>query len=48
VGSTGVYGAGGGAWVDEAWPLAPLSDSGRARLAAEQALATLGVSHLVP
>jgi nucleoside-diphosphate-sugar epimerase len=37
--STGVYGPGGGAWVDEAWPVAPITDSGRARAAAEAALA---------
>lgn len=40
VSSTGVYAAGGGAWVDESWPLAPVTATGRARLAAEQALAT--------
>lgn len=39
VSSTGVYGAGGGAWVDESWPVAPLTESGRARAAAEAALA---------
>jgi len=39
VSSTGVYGAGGGAWVDESWPVAPLTGSGRARAAAEAALA---------
>jgi len=38
VSSTGVYAAGGGAVVDEAWPLEPTTGSGRARLAAEQAL----------
>lgn len=38
VSSTGVYAPGGGAWVDESWPLAPSTKSGRARLAAEQAL----------
>jgi nucleoside-diphosphate-sugar epimerase len=38
VSSTGVYGPGGGAWVDETWPVAPLSASGRARVAAEEAL----------
>lgn len=40
VSSTGVYAPGGGASVDESWPLAPLTATGRARLAAEQALAT--------
>lgn len=39
VSSTGVYGAAGGAWVDEDFALAPLTASGRARLAAEEALA---------
>jgi nucleoside-diphosphate-sugar epimerase len=38
VSSTGVYAPGGGAWVDEAWPLAPITASGAARLAAERAL----------
>ncbi len=39
VSSTGVYGPGHGAWVDETWPLAPITPSGRARVAAEMALA---------
>jgi len=39
VSSTGVYGPGRGAWVDEAWPIAPFTASGRARAAAEAALA---------
>src|SRR6185312_2606120 len=34
VSSTGVYAPGGGAWVDESWPLAPVTRSGRARLEA--------------
>jgi len=38
VSSTGVYAAGGGAWVDEHWPLVPATVSGNARLAAERAL----------
>ncbi|CAN5283417.1 SDR family oxidoreductase [soil metagenome] len=38
VSSTGVYAPGGGAWVDESWPLAPATATGRARLAAERAL----------
>ena len=38
VSSTGVYAPGGGAWVDESWPLAPTTTSGQARLAAERAL----------
>jgi nucleoside-diphosphate-sugar epimerase len=37
--STGVYAPGGGAWVDEAFPTAPTTAAGRARLAAEHALA---------
>lgn len=47
VGSTGVYAAGGGAWVDEHWPIAPLTPSGAARVAAEAALAEAAVSHVV-
>jgi nucleoside-diphosphate-sugar epimerase len=39
VSSTGVYGPGDGAWVDETWPIAPITGSGRARAAAEAALA---------
>jgi len=39
VSSTGVYAPGGGALVDESWPLAPITPSGRARLVAEAALA---------
>lgn len=46
VSSTGVYAAGGGAWVDEAWPQEPLTPSGRARVAAERALASAAVSHV--
>ncbi|HEY4059702.1 MAG TPA: NAD-dependent epimerase/dehydratase family protein [Kofleriaceae bacterium] len=37
--STGVYGRGNGALVDESWPTEPLSATGIARLAAESALA---------
>lgn len=44
VSSTGVYGPGGGAWVDESWPVAPLTASGRARAQAEAALAAATVS----
>lgn len=43
VSSTGVYGRGDGAWVDETWPVAPITDSGRARAAAEAALAASAV-----
>lgn len=43
VSSTGVYGPGRGAWVDEAWPIAPITASGRARAAAEAALAASSV-----
>lgn len=39
VSSTGVYAPGGGAWVDESWPIAPATDAGRARALAEAALA---------
>lgn len=39
VGSTGVYAAGGGAWVDESWPIAPVTPSGKARVIAEATLA---------
>ena len=43
VSSTGVYGPGGGAWVDETWPVAPITESGRARATAEAALAGAAV-----
>ena len=46
VSSTGVYAAGGGAWVDEQWTIAPLTPSGAARVAAEGALAAATVSHV--
>jgi nucleoside-diphosphate-sugar epimerase len=39
VSSTGVYAPGHGAWVDETWPIAPFTGSGRARVEAEAALA---------
>lgn len=39
VSSTGVYGRGGGDWVDESWPVAPITRSGQARAEAEAALA---------
>lgn len=38
VSSTGVYGPGHGQWIDEQYPLAPESESGRARVAAEERL----------
>ncbi|MEO8549636.1 MAG: NAD-dependent epimerase/dehydratase family protein [Kofleriaceae bacterium] len=38
VSSTGVYAPGDGAWVDERFPLAPETASGKKRLAAERAL----------
>ena len=38
ISSTGVYAPGGGAWVDESWPLAPTTTSGSHRLEAERAL----------
>jgi nucleoside-diphosphate-sugar epimerase len=37
--STGVYAPGGGARVDEDWPLAPATQAGARRLAAERAIA---------
>lgn len=40
VSSTGVYGPAGGAWVDEDAPLAPITASGKLRVAAEAALPT--------
>jgi nucleoside-diphosphate-sugar epimerase len=46
VSSTGVYGPGGGAWVDESWPLAPITASGAARVAAERALEGAAISHV--
>ncbi|HUQ07924.1 MAG TPA: NAD-dependent epimerase/dehydratase family protein [Kofleriaceae bacterium] len=39
ISSTGVYAAAAGALVDESWPIEPRTASGRARLAAENALA---------
>jgi nucleoside-diphosphate-sugar epimerase len=39
ISTTGVYGPGGGAWVDEQTPPDPQREGGRASLAAEQALA---------
>ena len=38
VSSTGVYGPGGGQWVDERWPIAPHGALGEARAAAEASL----------
>lgn len=38
ISSTGVYAPGGGAWVDEHWPLAPTTNAGIHRLEAERAL----------
>ncbi|HET9621480.1 MAG TPA: NAD-dependent epimerase/dehydratase family protein [Kofleriaceae bacterium] len=43
VSSTGVYGPGHGAWVDETAPIAPITASGHARVAAEAALAAAPV-----
>lgn len=39
VSSTGIYGPGHGALVDETWPIAPVTASGKARAAAEAVLA---------
>jgi nucleoside-diphosphate-sugar epimerase len=44
VSSTAVYGPAGGAWVDEATPVAPHTRAGRARVAAETALGGVGVA----
>ena len=38
VSSTGVYPPAAGAWVDESWPLEPVTAAGRARVIAESAL----------
>jgi nucleoside-diphosphate-sugar epimerase len=38
ISSTSVYAPGGGAWVDESWPIAPATEAGRARALAESAL----------
>lgn len=46
VSSTGVYAPGGGQWVDEAWPIAPVTPSGRARVVAEEALQAARISHV--
>jgi len=46
VGSTGVYGPAGGAWVDETFPTAPTSTSGQLRLRAEQALVAANLPSL--
>jgi nucleoside-diphosphate-sugar epimerase len=43
VSSTGVYAPAQGDWVDERWPIAPATGSGRARVAAEAALAEASV-----
>jgi len=44
ISSTGVYAPGGGAWVDESWPIEPVTASGRARAVAEAVLGEAGVS----
>ena len=46
--TVGVYGDQGGAWVDEATPVAPNSDRTRARVAAEQAWLAFGEQIGVP
>ena len=46
VSSTGVYAPGGGAWVDEQWPIAPITPSGAARVLAESALREARVSNV--
>lgn len=45
--STAVYAPAGGAWVDEDAAATPESDAGRARLAAEAAIASAGVSTVI-
>ncbi len=47
VGSTGVYAPGGGAWVDEAWPIAPTTRSGHKRQVVERVLAEATSPHVV-
>src|SRR4051812_5554594 len=47
ISTTGVYGAGGGEWIDETTPTNPQRDGGRASLAAEQALAASTLSERV-
>ena len=46
--TTGVYGDHGGAWVDEATPLTPSTERGRARVAAEAAWMELYHQHGLP
>ena len=38
VSSTAVYGHGNGKWVDETWPVAPITKAGQARVVAERGL----------
>jgi nucleoside-diphosphate-sugar epimerase len=44
ISSTGVYGPAAGAWVDETWPIAPITAAGRARAAAEAALPATAIA----
>ena len=46
--TTGVYGDHGGAWVDETTPVAPSTDRGRARAAAEAGWRALARDHGAP
>ena len=46
--TTGVYGDHGGGWVDEATPLTPTTERGRARVAAETAWMNLFHQHGLP
>lgn len=46
--TTGVYGDRGGEWVDEDSPLAPATERGRRRLAAERQWLALHVNHGLP
>jgi nucleoside-diphosphate-sugar epimerase len=43
ISSTGVYAPANGEWVDERWPVAPTTASGKARVAAESALAAASI-----
>jgi nucleoside-diphosphate-sugar epimerase len=46
VSSTGVYAPAHGDWVDERWPLEPITTSGRARVAVERIIATTPISSI--
>lgn len=48
VSSTGVYGPGGGRWVDETWPVAPEGALGKARAEAESRLGQAAARRRLP